>query len=189
MYESGAQRKTFAYHTEIGVDAWSVKYPIEWVTTNRATYSGDVENESRRRTARGHSACTAPKALDDIYGAARSARLVVAKMPDLSPGSIGEVFSTIQDHIVAHGRQGRCVVSVSWGSSKSIIDDKSTSSRMFWNKIHAQLRELAVVGGALSVFAAGTQHISGSRGSLVEGNYKLIQSQQRMLIIIEIHLQ
>lgn len=39
-------------------------------------------------------------------------------MPDLRSGSIGQIFSTITDHIRLHGRQGRSIVSVSWGATE-----------------------------------------------------------------------
>ena len=63
----------------------------------------------------GHSTCTASKAM--IYGASKSATLVVVKMPNLDEGSIVEVLVTINVDIQTKNRGGRSVISISWVSN------------------------------------------------------------------------
>lgn len=65
----------------------------------------------------GHSTCTASKAAGMIYGASKSATLVVVKIPDLSERAIGEVLARIFKDVITKNRQGRSVISISWSSN------------------------------------------------------------------------
>ena len=123
-YENYVYRKSsspsYIYHAELGIeprhlDVWG--RPIEWVFTRRTIYLNQ-NTISENPRAKGHSTCTASKAAGTIYGASKSARLVIVKMSDFRRASVAGILGTIFDHIVNHGRQGKSVVNISWGTSK-----------------------------------------------------------------------
>ena len=123
-YKNYVYRKSsspsYIYHAELGIDPRHLDFwgrPIEWVFPRRTIYlRQNTRSEDPR--AKGHSTCTASKAAGRIYGASKSARLVIVKMSDFKRDSVAGVLGTIFDHIVKHGRQGKSVINISWGSFK-----------------------------------------------------------------------
>ncbi|KAL8917357.1 MAG: hypothetical protein Q9208_007974, partial [Pyrenodesmia sp. 3 TL-2023] len=161
VYRSDSQKQVFIYHAELGINANHVDFggrPVEWLYTNQAIQTGnDTETESPFTRKPGHSTCTASKAVGSTYGSSRLATLVVVKTPDLSTESTGDMFSTIADHILEHGREGRSVISVSWGSKTpvSIEDISRRGSRWsYWRTLREGVVELYLTG-SIVLFAAG----------------------------------
>ncbi|KAL8904986.1 MAG: hypothetical protein Q9207_002909 [Kuettlingeria erythrocarpa] len=159
VYRTDSQRQIFLYHVELGINAHHVDFadrPVEWLYTRRAKFTGDdVETESPSTGYPGHSTCTASKAAGRFYGASRLSTLVVVKMPDLTPQSTDEVFSTITNHILENQRQGQSIVTVSWGSILPFrFTDSDPSS--YWRRMRRDLRELADAGSHI-LFAAGNE--------------------------------
>lgn len=159
MYRSDLHKQVFIYHAELGINANHddfADHPVEWLYTERAQNTGHaIETEAPSMRAPGHSTCTASKAAGKIYGSSRLATLVVVKMPDLTPLSTGEVFSTITDHILENGRVGRSIISVSWGSKVPVditnLDRDGHGSH--WRRMRRQLTELEPL--SLILLAAG----------------------------------
>ena len=160
VFRSDLHARVFIYHAELGINRNHRDFAhrqTEWLYTNRAIFTGNnIRTESPHTQAPGHSTCTASKAVGNLYGSSRLATLVVVKMPDLRPLSTCEIFSTISDHIQEHGRQGRSVISVSWGSRSPIrmgdIDRGGYWSH--WRRVREQIRELSDSGNVV-IFAAG----------------------------------
>ena len=110
----------FIYHAELGIDPQNEDFawrPIEWLYTGRArSEQQDTQSETpESRNNGGHSTCTASKAAGSIYGASKTATLVVVKMLSLTYADITGVLSTIFDDIDAKGREKQSVISISWG--------------------------------------------------------------------------
>lgn len=111
--------ETFIYHVEFGINMAHEDFrnrpgKIEWLYTN-LTENMRLNEEKEIVALEGHSTCTASKAGGMIYGASKSATLVVVKLPDLNEGTIPEALPTILQDIRTKGRQGRSVISISWG--------------------------------------------------------------------------
>ncbi|KAL8647613.1 MAG: hypothetical protein Q9210_005452 [Variospora velana] len=159
VYRSDSQKQIFIYHAELGINANHIDFAgrhVEWLYTNRAKFTRHaIETESPSAQKPGHSTCTASKAAGKDYGSSRLATLVVVKMPDLSPLSISEVFSTITDHILENNRWGQSIVTVSWGSKLPIrIEDVDRGGRWsHWRRVRAQVEELDPL--SIVLFAAG----------------------------------
>ena len=107
---------TFIYHVELGIN----QHPdfkgrhIEWLYTESAREVG-AATMTEAAAGGGHSTCTASKAVGNLYGASKSAGLVVVKMPDLEQNSIYEALDTVIDDVNDTRVQGSTVVSISWG--------------------------------------------------------------------------
>lgn len=87
---------------------------IEWVYTQAARYvRRDTETEN---SPSWHDMACASKAAGRSYGVAKEATIVVVKMPDRSFSSILEVIGTTIRHIRRHGRGGKSVVMIPFGS-------------------------------------------------------------------------
>ena len=68
-------------------------------------------------SASDHGTCTASKAIVILFGAAKEATLVVAKMADYSIASMIEIFPTVTEHIRINDRQGKSVEFITWQST------------------------------------------------------------------------
>lgn len=154
VYRSDGSNEAYIYHAELGINSAHVDFrqrEIEWVYTGYATFLGqDTPNESP--VAGGHSTCTASKAAGDIYGAAKNATLVVVKMPNFTEQSVTEIMSNIIDHIETKGRQGKSVVTISWGSGP---ETGYGPSPRFWQDLHDDCRTLLLQLDVHIVAAAG----------------------------------
>lgn len=162
VYRSDLQKQIFIYHAELGINQIHIDFagrPVEWLYTERARFTGNnIEKESPCTDFPGHSTCTASKAVGNIYASSRLATLVVVKMPDLRSLSTCEVFSTISDHIRENDRQGRSIVTVSWGSKYPIKprDIGRGGYWSHWRRVRKPLGELSDSGN-LVIFAAGNE--------------------------------
>ena len=117
VYRTGG-RPTYVYHVELGVNQQHIDLHgrnVEWLYTGLAIERG-ANTPTEAFTGGGHSTCTASKAVGNLYGASKSATLVVVKMPDYTEGSGGEVLRYVIDDINVKGRQAKSVVSISWAS-------------------------------------------------------------------------
>jgi len=156
VYPPKLHEEVFIYHAELGINQQHQEFSgrrIEWLYPNRTKFRNqDKEEESPLSRKPGHSTCTASKATGNQYGAAKYATLVVVKMSDLTPGSVGEVFATISDHIKFQNRQGRSVVTVSWGSKEEF--QWSHLHRRHWSRISDDIIELSKTHTSI-MFAAG----------------------------------
>ena len=109
--------------------------------------------------SKGHGTCTASKAAGMLYGASKFATLVVVKMADRSEASMAGVFGTIYDYITEKSRQGKSVVSVSWGSGSPLsykFPNVPPVERLpaHWQQMHDYIKELYEIS-VLVVAAAG----------------------------------
>ena len=112
------QKTTYIYHVELGIDEQHIDLHgrnVEWLYTGLAI-ERRANTPTEALTGGGHSTCTASKAVGNLYGASKSATLVVVKMPDYTEGSGGEVLNYVVDDIYVKGRQAQSVVSISWGT-------------------------------------------------------------------------
>ena len=141
-------RPSYIYHAELGIDPEHLDFlsrPIEWLYTGRTIYmKQDTRSEipESREDYGSHSTCTASKAAGKIYGASKTATLVVVKMPNFTHADIGGVLNTIYHDISAKRRQGKSVISISWGDI----------NRTIWPKSHWELfKGFAVELNKLSV--------------------------------------
>ena len=135
-------RKSYIYHAELGIDPEHLDFlsrPIEWLYTGRAVFQKQNTRDEVpiSRDLGSHSTCTASKAAGRIYGASKTATLVVVKMPNLSYADIGGVLVTIYDDIVAKQRQRQSVISISWGDN-----DTTTWPSSHWEVFKAFAIEL-----------------------------------------------
>ena len=109
---------TYIYHVELGIDQQHPDFDgreREWLFTEKAKDSG-ADTMTEAATGQGHSTCTASKAVGNLYGASKSATLVVVKMPGLDEASVYEVLDTVIDDIDDKGRWDCSVVSISWNT-------------------------------------------------------------------------
>ena len=167
-----AFQETFIYHAELGInraheDFSNRKGRIEWLYTG-LTINRGLDQETEVIVNGGHSTCTASKAGGKIYGASKSATLVVVKMPDFSEGAIGEVLGTILDDIMTKGRQGVSVISISWGTKAR--RDLHVPTPDLWADFQLDLEELETQH-VLLVCAAGN-----------EGQQSDVRGQKRLWI-------
>ena len=119
VYPTGG-RSTYIYHVELGINEQHDDFrgrTIEWLYTDLSKATGaDIRTEAA--AGGGHSTCTASKAVGNLYGASRSATLVVVKMPNLDEASVLEVLDTVMDDIHDKHRTATSVVSISWGTKE-----------------------------------------------------------------------
>ncbi len=115
VYRKDKIQATYIYHVELGInsahDDFAGREP-EWVILPGA----DETREEAPVGIRGHSTCTASKAIGNIYGASKKAKLVVVKMRNLAIRDMEEALDNTRDHILHERRAGRSVVSISWAS-------------------------------------------------------------------------
>ncbi len=132
VYRVG-RRPTYIYHVELGINQQHQDFggrEVEWLYTELSKATG-ADTMTEAAAGGGHSTCAASKAVGNLYGASKSATLVVVKMPDLSEDSLSEVLDTVIDDIDGKNRRGTSVVSISWGTEE-IKDTRvapSTSAR------------------------------------------------------------
>ena len=117
VYRKDKIQDTYIYHVEFGINSahedFAGREP-EWVILPGAD---ETEKESPVGIP-GHSTCTASKAIGNIYGASKKAKLVVVKMRSLAIRDMEEALDNTRDHILQKGRAGRSVVSISWASPR-----------------------------------------------------------------------
>ena len=122
VYRANHPIGSFIYHVEFGINSTHPDFAgrqLEWIYTRRAQeLHQDTPTEAVH--SNGHSTCTASKAAGMLYGASKVATLVIVKMADRSEASMDKVFGTIYDDITLKRRQGKSVVSVSWGSDRPL---------------------------------------------------------------------
>ena len=141
-------KPSYIYHVELGIDPFYLDYlkrPVEFVYTDVTVHKGsDTRSEvPTHRPYRGHSTCTASKAAGSIYGASKSATLVIVKMADFEEDSIAEVLRIVYDHIVSNHRELKSVVSISWGSNSAAIGPLPSSWQLFYEDCR-QLESISV---------------------------------------------
>ena len=154
-------RRTYIYHVEVGIHLEHDDFRdhnIEWLYTGLAI-AKRVNTRTEAAAGKGHSTCTASKAVGNSYGASRSATLVVVKMPDWSESSVGEALNVVINDINNKRRQATSVVSISW-----VIDTRWTDLGTRLASLMLQLRDMNV----LVACAAGNEALepgshSGSR--------------------------
>ena len=148
----------------MGIDPHHLDFlgrPIEWVFTRRTIYLRQNTHSEDPRS-KGHSTCTASKAAGRIFGTSKSATLVIVKMSDFKRDSVAGVLGTIFNHIVAHRRQRRSVVNVSWGSSKPMTGPLPPEWQLFLDRCR-DLESISVpIFTAASNFALEPDHYRGS---------------------------
>ena len=119
VYPVGGVIPTYIYHVELGINQQHPEFQgrkIEWLYTKSSQERG-ADTETEEEAGKGHGTCTASKAVGNLYGASKSATLVVVKMPGYDENSIGEVLDTVIVDIEDKGRNWASVVSISWGST------------------------------------------------------------------------
>ena len=167
VYITNPHKQVYIYHAELGINEIHQDFDrrrIEWLITENARQQGRGDRkESDDDGGYGHSTCTASKAIGSGYGASKHAILVVVKMAHLDHASVGDVFSIIARDIHDKGRQGRSVVSVSWGSVMTVDEIfNSPQQDFFWQSIEQQLGWLNQLD-TLCIVAAGNNAQKGSR--------------------------
>ncbi len=145
---------SYIYHVELGINLQHSDFMgrnVEWLYTGFAIQQG-VNTPTEAAAGEGHGTCTASKAAGNLYGASKSATLVVVKMPGLDEASVYEVLDTVIDDIIDKDRKGTSVVSISWGSRGSVTPVFAISflNRRLQNQIH-----VLIDMGVLIVCAAG----------------------------------
>lgn len=137
-----AGRTTYIYHVELGINQEHDDFhgrQIEWLYTESSIATG-ADTMTEAAVGGGHSTCTASKAVGNIYGASKSATLVVVKMPNLDEASVSEVLDTVIDDINDKDRKRTSVVSISWGS-KAIVNNRGTPTQPTpWTTLAGTLR-------------------------------------------------
>ncbi len=112
VYRKDKIQETYIYHVEFGINSahedFAGREP-EWVILPGA----DRTKEESPMGIPGHSTCTASKAIGNIYGASKKAKLVVVKMRSLTLRDVEEALDSTRDYILDHRRAGRSVVSIS----------------------------------------------------------------------------
>lgn len=100
---------TLIYHVELGINLPHPDFKgrqIKWLYTETARDVGAATMTEAAAGKKGHSTCTASKAVGNLYGASKIATLVVVKMPDLEQSSIREALDTVIDDINDNGGGG-----------------------------------------------------------------------------------
>ena len=117
--------QTYIYHVELGIDQHRPDFEgrePEWLFTETAKNTG-ANTMTEAPAGQGHSTCTASKAIGNLYGASKSATLVVVKMPAMDHASAYEVLDTVIDDIDDKRRRGRSVVSISWTTEDTVTPE------------------------------------------------------------------
>ena len=145
---------SYIYHVELGINQQHsdfIRRNVEWLYTGFAIHQR-VNTTTEATAGMGHSTCTASKAAGNLYGASKSATLVVVKMPGLNEASVYEVLDTVIDDITDKHREKTSVVSISWGSIGGVTPAfiESPLGRRLRNQIH-----VLIDMGVLIVCAAG----------------------------------
>ena len=117
VYRKDIIQETYIYHVEFGINSahedFAGREP-EWVILPGASEG----REESPVGLPGHSTCTASKAIGNMYGASKKAKLVVVKMRSLAIRDMEEALDNTRDHILHYRRAGRSVVSISWASPR-----------------------------------------------------------------------
>ena len=145
---------SYIYHVELGINQQHSDFTgrnVEWLYTGFAIHQR-VNTPTEAAAGMGHSTCTASKAAGKLYGASKSATLVVVKMPALEEASVYEVLDTVIDDIIHKHREMTSVVSISWGTIGGVtpVFLQSPLGRHLEDQIHALIHM-----GVLIVCAAG----------------------------------
>ena len=121
VYPDGGD-PTYIYHVELGINQEHEDFHdrnIEWLYTELSIEAG-ANTTTEAPAGGGHSTCTASKAVGNLYGASKSATLVVVKMPYLDEESVYEILDTVIDDIDSKERYASSVVSISWGIEETV---------------------------------------------------------------------
>ena len=148
------REKTYIYHIEFGINQQHADFEnreVEWLYTETAREVG-ADKMTEADAGGGHSTCTASKAVGNLYGASKSATLVVVKMPYPDQDSAIEALDTVIDHIEDKRRWGRSVVSISWDTTAVVSSEYLASPPAL--RLHDQINELLVLS-VVVVCAAG----------------------------------
>ena len=156
-------RPTYIYHIELGINRPHIDFngrQVEWLYTDSAR-AVHADTMTEAAAGGGHSTCTASKAVGNLYGASKSATLVVVKMPDLKQSSVYEALDPVIDDIDDKRRWGTSVVSISWG-----FHDPSTPSSLsiVRDRLLKQIRELINMHVVVVCAAGNAARISGHHG-------------------------
>ena len=123
VYPNAKRRKrTYIYHVEVGINKEHEDFlgrDVEWLYTELSIEAG-ANTPTEAPAGGGHSTCTASKAVGNLCGASKKATLVVVKMPNMTRASVYEVLDTVIDDIDNKARKETSVVSVSWGTKKTV---------------------------------------------------------------------
>ena len=154
--------RTYIYHVELGINQEHTEFDSrerEWLPTETAIFRG-ADTETEADAGLGHSTCTASKAVGNLYGASKSATLVVVKMPALDHSSAYEVLDTVIDDIDDKRREGRSVVSISWTTKETVTPE--FLRRPLAVRMRKQVATL-VAHGVVFVCAAGNDALKRSQ--------------------------
>ena len=158
---------TYIYHVELGIFQQHQEFhgrKIEWLWTglaNATDANTTTEAAVEAERYKGHSTCTASKAVGKLYGVSKSARLVVVKMPTYEEDSVYEVLDTVIDDIIEKEWNETSVVSVSWGAHEPYTHTSATDPLKI--KLLAQINQLGEMHVPF-VCAAGNDALYADRG-------------------------
>ena len=148
------RKKIYIYHIEFGINQQHPDFEnreVEWLYTESAREVG-ADTMTEAAAGGGHSTCTASKALGNLYGASKSATLVVVKMPYPDQDSAIEALDTVIDDIEDKAREGRSVVSISWDTTAIVSKEYLASPPAL--RLHGQINALLIMSVVI-VCAAG----------------------------------
>ena len=134
VYQKQAGQGVFFYHVEFGIntqnDVRVFRNPSalrHWLTLlylgserqgNLYAYA-DSARINPSDTTGGHSTCSASKAVGNVYGVAKTTKIIMARMGGtilISSRSIASMFGIIRSDVRDTRREKKCVLNVSWGS-------------------------------------------------------------------------
>ena len=136
------EAKTYIYHVELGINQQHADFEnreVEWLYTETARAVG-ADKMTEADAGEGHSTCTASKAVGNLYGASKSATLVVVKMPYPDQDSVLEALDTVIDDIKDKAREWSSVVSISWDTTAASFGRYIASPPAI--RLHDQIEEL-----------------------------------------------
>lgn len=145
---------SYIYHVELGINRQHLDFErrkIEWLYTELSREMG-ADTMTEADAGGGHSTCTASKAAGNLYGASKSATLVIVKMPGLDEASVYEALDTVIDDIESKERSKSSVVSISWGITDAVSPAFLVSP--LGHQLRKQIHTLMDMG-VLIVCAAG----------------------------------
>lgn len=154
VYPAGGIQ-SYIYHVEFGINREHQEFhgrDVEWLYTDLAIREG-ANTRTEAATGRGHSTCTASKAVGNLYGASKNATLVVVKMPNLGEASVYEVLDSVIHDVRSKKRTATSVVSMSWGRNEMVKPGLLTTLE---RRLEKQLNELIGMGVTI-VCAAGNE--------------------------------